>query len=295
MIKPTLVICSLVLPLLGCAKKANPQRWQTSIQQTKLTGDQFTQLVVAAIREALPDANVQVDQPLRIQVETDAGQSVCNLDNAWRECATDPEIRVDVVIRHVEALQRAFAAGVQPLDLKDVVPVVRDERWIRQVRSQGMQVYHERLAADLFVTYAVDASEQLRFVNQDEFLAFKLSPEDMRRIALSNLADRLPKVQRLGEGPLYMLAAGGTFESSLLLLPGVWEEQQEAVDGRLLVAVPSRELLLFTGENSQDAVRHMRRTVANILSGGNYLISDTILVRERNRWTALPDELGDNQ
>ena len=41
--------------------------------------------------------------------------------------------------------------------------------------------------------------------------------------------------------------AGGTFEASLLLLDDLWQEHDDAVDSRLLVAIPSGEILLFTG------------------------------------------------
>ena len=288
--KRTLMVYVVAFTVLGCGKtKTLP--WQASIQQAEITGAEFTYCVAMAIREAIPHANVNVDKPLKITVELDTGHSLCNLDNAWLECATEPEIRIDVVMRHVEALKTAFAAGAgHHLDLKDIVPIVKDKTWIDEVTGQGMQVYREQLAADLFVTYAVDGSNQLRFVDQHEFAAFDLPVEEIRKHALSNLVARLPKVERLGQGPLYMLAAGGTFESSLLLLSSIWGEQAKAVDGRVVVAVPSRELLLFTGENAHEAVQQMRSIVADIQADGNYLISETILVRDQDRWVPLVDE-----
>ena len=87
-----------------------------------------------------------------------------------------------------------------------------------------------------------------------------------------------------------MLVAGGTFEASLLLISNVWDDQDVAVDGRVVVAAPARDLIMFTGENAVEAVQQMRRTVEDIHIGGSYLISKTILVRDNGEWVPLVED-----
>lgn len=286
--KCRLLICLAILILLGCGKKPRSRPWQISIQEKNLSAAQFTDNVAVAIHEGIPSAKATVDETLVLTVRIGGTESLCNLENAWRDCAAEPAGRVDVVTRHVDALRSAFSSTNQDsISLEEIVPVIKDKTWLDETARQGMQIYHEQLAADLFVTYAADGPSQLRFIDQKEFMSFGLSAAKMRINALSNLASRLPKIERLGEGPLYMLTAGGTFESSLLLLANIWKEQEKAVDGRIVVAVPSRELILFTGENAHEAVQQMRSTVADIQTDGNYLISATILLRDNDRWVPL--------
>lgn len=275
--------------ILGCGKKTQP--WQTRVQQPKLDSAEFTAIVADAIREAVPTAKVQIDESLAIAVQSGDSESSFYLDNAWRECRDDPEIRVDVVMRQLEALEDGITAmqSNAPPNLEYIVPVIKDKRWLDQSGKQGLQVYREPLAADFFVTYAEDGPSQLRFVNSEEFEAFEMKADELRAKAVENLGSRLTTVERHGEGPLYMLVAGGTFEASLLLLPDVWSDQQPAVDGRIVVGVPSRDLVLFTGENASEAIQQMRTAVKNVHVDGNYLISQTLLVLDQGRWIPYDD------
>ena len=102
------------------------------------------------------------------------------------------------------------------------------------------------------------------------------------------MRNRLPKIERYGDGPLYMLAAGGTLEASLLLMADIWQDLEVAVDGRLVAAAPSRDLLMFTGENASEAVQQMRDMVAKIHRDETYLVSRELLIRNNNRWERLP-------
>jgi uncharacterized protein YtpQ (UPF0354 family) len=176
----------------------------------------------------------------------------------------------------------------RPLKIDDIVPLIKGSKWLAESDSQGMNVHRENVAADLFVVYGEDGPDYLRFVNRDAYAELGLSAKVMRATALDNLRARLPKIERFGEGPVYMLAAGGTFESSLLLMPEVWKDVDEAVDGRVIAATPSRDLLMFTGENALEAISEMRQMAEKIHRDGNYLVSKELLMLSDGVWERLP-------
>lgn len=260
--------------------------WQERVQNDDLSTREFTQIVADAIHEAEPKLKIKVVAPLEIELQSDDSTSTCYLNNAWNEFSNDPDHRFEVVSRHVDVVRSSLAFMLErpAPDLANVVPLIKSTAWLENASQQGMQVFHEPLAADLHVVYAEEGEHQLAYVRPDQTEAFGLKPSELRNRALENLAQRIPQVKRHGEGPLYMMAAGGTFEASLLLVDSVWDEQDGAVDGRLVVAVPTREILMFTGERATESIQHMRRTTDSFYANGSYLIGKTLLVRDEGKW-----------
>ena len=266
--------------------------WESKIDNPGITSAEFTKFVAEAVREEMPDAKVVVAGPLVLNVTSPAitGELVCHLDNPWNVGRDAPEARVQAVRQHVDAL-RSAAMGMsvdKPLSVDDVVPVIKDEVWLEQLRREGTDVAYQQIAADILVAFAEDGAEQIRFLNRVEVDSLGLSPKEVLAKSTKNLRARLPKVERIGDGPLFMLAAGGTFEASLLLLDDVWAEHAPVVDGRLVVAVPSRELILFAGDKDKASLQKMRSIVAGIHQDGSYLVSQSLLVRDGEAWKAFP-------
>lgn len=290
LMKHPVISILILVAFVGCGRKQ--PSWQTRIQQSDLSAAQFTEIVADAARATLPGAQVEILDSLKLNVSAETGDCVCHLDNAWQECRSNETTRVEVVTRHLHTMESAFqsAAHKHVVDINKIVPMLKSILWIDECKRQGLSIYHEQLAADVYVVYAEDGADQFAFVNEETFQSFGLSPVQLRRKSLANLAARLPEPERHGEGPLYMLVAGGTYEASLLLVDDVWENQDPAVDGRMVVAVPARDLVLFTGENATEAVQQMETIVDDIHSDGNYLISRTTFVREGNQWLPLQSE-----
>ena len=287
---PTRAIILLLLLLLatsfgGCRRKAT-EPWQQRLQAKELSESQFTEIVAQAISELLPKCKVKVSGPLEVSVTPSAGSTTCYLGNVWKEIRADPQRRVDLVQKHLEALQSTIEmmANQSQINRNDIVPMVKDKVWLEESEQQQLDVYRQSLVADISVVFAIDGEHQLAFLSNEEVQQLGLSDGGLRRLAIENLKKKLTKPARHGEGPLYMMTAGGTFEASLLLFDDVWEDQDAAVDGSLVVAIPSRDLLMFTGANAPEAIQQMRSQVNEVFANGSYLISRTLLVRDGAGW-----------
>lgn len=75
--------------------------------------------------------------------------------------------------------------------------------------------------------------------------------------------------------------------ASLLLFDDIWVEFRESVDGDLIAAAPSRDVVMFTGSSSVDGIRAMRETVNRITDTGAYLVSSSMLRRVPGGWTVF--------
>lgn len=81
-----------------------------------------------------------------------------------------------------------------------------------------------------------------------------------------------------------MLKAGEEFESSLLLLDGIWSHETLQFGGNIVVAAPSRSVLLVTGADSAEGLTQIRKMAAQTMAEDAYPLTDTLLVRRNGRF-----------
>jgi len=279
-------VLAFVLCVAGCNRPA--EDWRVQLKNPSLTEKQFTRAVANAIREEIPAAQTTIVAPLEIKI-TGVSDIRCYLDNTWKESRGDGDSKVEAVTRYINSMKASLAlmADDRPRNIEDVVPIIKDREWVEQATVQASDndsVYHEPLVGDILVVYAEDGENQLAYLTKSEADGFELSAEQLRKTALKNLHTRLPETKLHGDSPPYMVTAGGTFEASLLLMSNLWDQLEEVADGRLVVAVPSRDVLMFAGENSKDALKEMKSAIDEIHADGGYLISKTMLIRRGKNW-----------
>ena len=60
------------------------------------------------------------------------------------------------------------------------------------------------------------------------------------------------------------MVAGGGFEAEALCLPGIWEDCSEALQDDLLIAVPTKDMVLFTRAGNKKSIRKMIKQAQKI-------------------------------
>lgn len=112
----------------------------------------------------------------------------------------------------------------------------------------------------------------------------EIEPGELRSLALSNLRRILPEIQQHGDGSWYMLTAGADYTASLLLIDDVWNALSQSVEGDIVAAVPSRDVVLFTGARSKDGIDWIKRKAHEIHEGGDHVVSQTLFRRVSGQW-----------
>lgn len=125
----------------------------------------------------------------------------------------------------VPLVKRAIPSG----DLAPVLELAADDTPIAESFLPG-----------LCLLFAFDRPTEYEIVLERHLTELGIANSGLRDLAVRNFLRRIPDIKRLGDHPALMLAAGGTVESSLLLLPDLWDDQAEWVPGELVVAVPAR-------------------------------------------------------
>jgi uncharacterized protein YtpQ (UPF0354 family) len=108
-----------------------------------------------------------------------------------------------------------------------------------------------------------------------------LSADEAREVAQGNLRKELGpmKASPARAGQLGQMA-GHPYELSRLLLPEGWAELAQAQGGVLLVALPTTDLLLYAGEDTQQAIDALRSLAKENMARAPNPLTDLIL-----RWT----------
>jgi len=257
-----------------------------------ITREEFSHVVADILRLALPDVQVVVKGPLELDLnrESDKRCVRMSLYSTWNLGKDDLEHRLDAVSSHVinaAGMFRNTTDLTESPDRNKIVPMLKNDSFVRHTIEQmrGMDgLVAERLVADIWVAYAIDRPGSLAYLSENMRKMMDISLEELRKLAPVNLTRTVPVIGRVGEAPRFMMTAGGTLEASLLVLDALWREQEKHVDGELVLAVPSREVVMFTGSNCKDVIDGMKRQIKEIARATPYFVSEALLVWRNGRW-----------
>jgi hypothetical protein len=163
------------------------------------------------------------------------------------------------------------------------------------------------------VAYAMGPPYGQRLITWSDLSRMNVARRNLRRAALQNLEMALGRVRVDGQPPALMLSFGG-LESSVLLVDAFWNDLQRSVPGDLVVGVPARDVVIFTGSESRPGLERARRAVDRVFfAGDQHLLTRELLAwrggwvtfdpavpspprppvpRQRQPWTEPPPHLG---
>jgi uncharacterized protein YtpQ (UPF0354 family) len=258
------------------------------------TPKQFTAEYAKALKEASPTLKVDIVQDLELKVIPPAGgEHTCFLDNAYEMYKQDPNTKTEVINRFVAASIETVLSPHDRLDRSRIVPVIKDRPWLAEMREglktrgakKAPEPVYEDLSKDLVIVYAEDTPKNMRYFNRTDLEEAKIDPKELRGIATENLKRIIPKIERHGENGLYMFTAGGDYEASLLLFDSIWEDLRTKVKGDIVVAVPTRDLLVVTGSEDADGLQRVRKVAKDATATGTYRLTSQLFLYENGKLT----------
>ena len=263
--------------------------WGPAFAET-LSPRAFTEEIAKAIRTAVPSAKVWIERELEVEITYSNGQNVlAELTTSYNVYRGEPERLKSIIDLHIERLKTdEYAKGQIRLDHSKIVPVVKNRKWLedaeRRIKAAGVKQTQlvDDFVDDLVVAYAEDTDKIFRYIARHEY---KGRWENLRSLALDNLKRVAPKIQIQSVTKDVMgVSAGDDYTSSLLVVNGLWSSPERfRAKGDVVVAIPSRELILATGtENGK--VSEFRRYVANVYVRGQFPLSQTLLVYRNGRF-----------
>ncbi len=262
--------------------------WQSKIAQQDISQEAFAQACLAALIEMHPAARVEQLEPMVYSIRIDDFEIRSFLENAWNDTKNHPNDRAERCVGQWAGIEQMAAKDEShSISYADIVPMIKDIQYLenaQRITGKDNHLYHEPLVADFIVVYAEDSEFQLAYLTQSDVKELGLSTIALRDLAITNMDQKLTEIKRHGDGPTYMLTAGGNFEASMLLIDEIWADQSGLVEGNLVVAAPARDMLVFTGSGSAEGIKQLQNMIDAVFKDGSYLISQTLLVRRDGQW-----------
>jgi uncharacterized protein YtpQ (UPF0354 family) len=257
-----------------------------------LSPQQFTEEFRAALVAALPEATITVVEPLHLTIKTADGEAArAFLDNAYNEYSGKPAIKSDVIGRYVASFAESTKKS-EPLNPQQIVPVIKDRAWSKEMRraakarggeAPAEQVIEE-LNKDLVIVYAEDTPQNIRYFGPKDLQEAGVNKDKLRALAIENLRRILPSPEAV-HGPLVsIMTAGSDYVPSLLLLDEIWSAEKLGVEGEIVIAIPTRDVLLFTGSSNEDGVKKLRELAKKTAADGPYSLTDRLFVYRGGRF-----------
>jgi hypothetical protein len=241
-----------------------------------------------AVSSVLPSATDELQLEARAK---NGGKFIVDLHDLFeRAVAAQPEERARYLAEKV-AGSVDVARGIDgelPASREDLVPTIKSAAWLAGVPPADLAA--EPLVADLFIVYAFDRLSSISYASRAQLAALQISAPELRPLSLDNLRARLPpQLGTRGDGKSSILIAGGSYESSLLLLDHVWDHLATVLAGDVVSCVPARDICLFTGTGVEGGLASLISARDRIIAGGSpgSLISPTLLRRQAGAWVEL--------
>jgi hypothetical protein len=243
----------------------------------------FTERAAAALRAAHPTAVVEVVRELVLRVRgPDGREAVARLDNLHAEAGQPGVPEARVLARLVGSAAAALSPPTGSLDR--ILPLVRHVDHVTRMwatRPGAPRLPACPLAGPLWCCYGFDLPDALQVVSREAADRLALTDDRLHAVALDNLRRTLSPALH-GDGPVWQVASGGTWDAAWLLDDALWDTLP--VPGPHAVAVPARDVLLVTGVGVAGGVEALQALAARVLREVDHPLWDGVLVRDSGRW-----------
>lgn len=270
--------CLVGLILAGGLAVAEPAR----AQQIPSDEPAFTALVAERIRAAVRNTNVVVKGPLTLSI----GPLQANLDRIYAFCKGNTSGCAKEIETYVGGVAAMAGNAKDPPTKAALRIVVRSTDYMRQaLRELGSAgtIPTQPLAEGLVIVPVLDSPRAVKIFNDKHRAALGLTTDQVFAIAIANLRNSLKPLMSVAKPAIagqFGTLKGDYYATSRLALIDSWAPLAQAQGGVLIVAAPTPDLVVYSGEDSSAALDALRTLARNVAARAPKPLSGALL-----RWT----------
>lgn len=212
----------------------------------------FSALVTARLRP-LPEVEIQGGKGLALQLRVRGQDTTAQLERAYERYRAAPDALTPVIDELIQGLVRGETQMLRGTDaFTQVAPKLFPQfmtapQWSAK-REQGLRLVIRPLVQDLGIALVIDRGSEIEYVQIEAIPAWGVDAQQLYDTAMQNLerAALLVETTSSGQGDetLLMDARTDGYAAARALLPARWRDWQTRVQGELVLAMPTRDLLL---------------------------------------------------
>lgn len=247
----------------------------------------FQSAFIAELAKAAPTLTVTEQAPVTLVIG-DGGTLFLN--NAYAAYRQAPDALSNLLRRYVQSCLELSQSA--PLEPSGIVPVIKARAWLEELRQAtdhdgkppAGALVTEDLNDELVIVYAEDSANNIRYFSPEVLAETGLNTSNLRTLAVANLRRVLPPVQRHVGPEISMLTAGGDYVSSLLLFDEIWSKTTLGVHGDIIVAVPTRDVVLYADSANPQAVQRLATQAQQLMQQTPYSITATLFIYDKGQF-----------
>ncbi len=260
-----------------------------------LTATEFTTEMAERLRSQPGITKVDITNEKQLEVFSSKGSFTCFMDSAYAEYLVAPGKKAEIMSHYSGSIaETALDAHHEDIvDRTHIIPVIKSrvylENTLETLKQSGAKtvpaIAYDDLNPELIVMYAEDSGKTMRFLEESDLTNTHIERAQLRSLAVDNLTRLLPPIQRGGKNGLYIVMGGGTYGASLLLKDSLWTKENFDVKGDIVVAVPSRDMLIVTGSDDAEGIGIAKGLVEKEIHETSYPISAELFVYRDGKFT----------
>lgn len=251
----------------------------------------FTEYVAAQLRQQLGDATVVVREPLTLGV---ADQRT-KLDKLYTGCQTNRGNCADDVGAFVKTTTQQFRASTIPATRESLRLAVRTAASVQQAQRDvggDATTFRPRPFIGPLVTVPVfDTMRASRLISEKDYKTLNLSVDQVRETARKNTYDAMPQVLQHAKpvpaGEVGKLD-GPVPQPSRLVFIDDWKPLADAQKGKLIVAAPANDTVLYVSDDDASTLDALRAQVRDLMGKSPNPLTDVLLRWSPSGWVPLP-------
>jgi hypothetical protein len=269
-----------------------------------LSVEGFTSLAAEALRTSRPELSVEIVRDLLLRIHAPSGrEAMVQLGNLLTEARRDPQGPGRALHRLIESanatlsesgLSGSPAAGTGPSDAarerECILPLLRHVDQIVRMwsaRPGAPRLPAQAVVGPVWCCYGFDLPGAVQIVSREAADRLALTDARLASLAVDNLRRRLTP-ELIGDGPLWQVVCGGTYDAAFLLDDALWETISLRVPGTLAVALPARDVLLLTSLAIPGGLVELKRVASRARTEVDHPLWDGVLVRTAEGWVVSP-------
>ena len=246
------------------------------------TPDELISLLIEQVQQTFPDAEIahHADQLVVARAGRIVPIALSDCLRAYREAPEQFEVLIGNVLSSVAA-PPPERGGIAFEALRDrILPMLKPAQLLKEAARRGLPRPASRpFLGDLIVTYVVEEPQRLVYLNERHLERWTVGEAHLHEVALPNLRRRTKERGKFTVSgdeaqPLIIAASGDGFDATRILLPELLDNWQRHMPGRLLIAVPTRDLLVAFSDDDTEVVERIARQVARDATGVNGLTAE---------------------
>ena len=223
----------------------------------------FTEHVAEQLRREVRGAQITVKGPLTLTI----GELQANLDRIFAFCGVNAAGCQHEISTYVKGVAQAYSDRHAPLSKESVRIIVRTRAYVAGAVSNKVMLQPRDLAGGLVMLPAIDMPQTIKPLVLKDNEELGLSADEVFKLGLANLRKHLKPLMQVARavqpGQIGNIA-GDVYHSSRLVLHDSWAPLAQAQGGKLIVAAPATDTVLYIADDSPLAIDALRALAGNV-------------------------------